>query len=314
MGDDSRVRALGRWLGLALLLGSAGVAVADDTDDGRAPLKSKDGFLILPIESDADIPKLKFEERDSGSFTVSSLKAGRQTLFIRAKAGHYSLMRVTLGGNWFIEIDHPNQSPATVEIVAGAIAYAGDLSMDRRGNSTSFRMGGCSIDMLRLLGRGAPELDPTVFDRYPVVDRAKECKPLDPGGGDQRTADGWAEAAGSPGGTHDLAKLSAWLVKLGFKPIEVGQSAQAVWDSLEKLPTDKLNRFRDAEQGSQAIWVRPEGLWGWKGTNLIYLVGLQDGKVAGAALREYGAVNFHHPSAETRRDLEAELDATPTKQ
>lgn len=296
-----------------LLAGVAVGAGADDTDDGRAALKSKDGFLILPIETDVEIPKFKFEHSDSGSFTVSSVKAGRQTLFIRAKAGHYSLMRVSLGSNWFIEINHPNQSPAAVDIVAGAITYNGDLTMDRRGNSTSFRMGGCSIDMLKLLGRATPELDHAVFDRYPVADRAKECKPLDPAGGDQRSADGWAEAAQAHSSGHELSTLNGWLVKLGGKPIEIGQTAQTVWDSLDKLPADKVKRFRDAEQGSQAIWVRPEGRWGWKGMHAIYFVGLQDGQVAGASLRQFEQGTFHNPDADTRRDLEADFDATAAK-
>ena len=310
MGVVTGVGGLGRMLAVVLLAGGAAGALAGDTDDGRAPLKGTQGFLILPIETDAAIPKMKFEARDAGSFELIKLPAGRHVLFVRAKAGDYNLMRVTLGGNWFIEIDHPNKSPVSIEVVAGAITYAGDLTMDRQGGATAFRLGGCSIDMLRLLARAVDTLDDTVLDRYEVVDRAKECKPLDPPDGDRRKVDAWAEAAKVPGTAHDLATLGRWLTTLGGKPLEVGQAASAAWDSLEKLPTDKVNRFRDSEEGSAAIWVRPSGRWGWKGLRAIYYVGLEGDKVAGASLREFETNGtFRHASVDTRQDVEADIDA-----
>lgn len=280
------------------------LAVAGSATAGASTLARDEGYLALPIQSDRDIPKFEFVGRVDHKFTIRSFRAGRHLVLVEAKAGTYDLMKLNLGSNWYIDIARTRDSPATVEIVAGAISYAGDLELDARGSSTRFTFGGCSIDTIRTLAALDPDIDVGVFDSYQVVDRSEHCRALRGDGPDSRKISEWESAAGRRPAEAELATLNRILARHGKPPLALGQKASDAWNALDELPQDRLRRFRDLDEPT-VLWVRLEGLWGWRGHGTSFLLPISRGVIAGAMLRQFVYDGYYsNPEPDLRRDVE----------
>lgn len=287
----------------AAVLGAHPASAADK------PLAADEGYLVLPIYTDRDIPRIEFVNRKGSDVALRKVTKGRQLALLRADAGTYDLLEVNLGDGWRIKIRDVDDAPVTLTVVAGAISYSGDLEMDKRGFSTHFKFGGCNVDVLPALAAAEPGLDLTVFDRYPVASKAKGCAPLVGDGPDTRPAAAWREATRRLPDAAELVTLNKILARHGKPPLALGQPIKDAWASLEDLATERIRRYRDDDEAPSVMWVRLEGLWGWRGHGASFQFSVQDGKLAELFLREfvYGG-HYTHPDPDLRKDVEDYAD------
>lgn len=291
----------------AVVFGAA--AAAGSGSAAEKPLGDDEGYLVLPLYTDRDIPRIEFVNRDGSDVALRKVAKGRTLALLRADAGTYDLLEVNLGDGWRIRIRDSDDAPATFTVVAGAITYSGDLKMDNRGLATNFKFGGCNIDVLPALAAAEPGLDASVFERYPVVSKAKGCKTLVGDGPESRTAAAWRDAAKRAPDAAELATLNKILARHGKPALALGQPVAEAWKSLDDLATERIRRYRDDDEAPSVMWVRLEGLWGWRGHGASFQFSVQDGKLAELFLREfvYGG-HYTFPDPDLRKDVEEYAD------
>jgi hypothetical protein len=273
------------------------------------PLAPGEGFVVIPIVTDTRIPKIEFVGRSSGGFEIKRLHPGANLALVRARAGTYDLLKVDLVGRMFIDIQSTRQSPATIDVVAGAIVYAGDLEMDAEYMRTAFRFGGCSVDVLRSLAIADEDFELALFDRHEVIVQSRGCAELKADGAERRTLAEWERAAGRAATGHELEQLNRWLKELGKPPLALGAEGDEVWETLEGLPESRARRARD-DDDPRVIALTLEGMWGWRGRHARFELYFEDEELFDVALRSSTTEGVSwFPDAEMRADVEAYLAA-----
>lgn len=269
---------------LLLLSLAATLATLADTD-GRVKLREGEGLLLLPIESNSELRKLRFvrDNPEVETADIDDIEIGRHLRLFRLPAGEWRLTYLRLDGRWETRWTHDDVEAPRFSVVAGRVTYCGEIHLSNRNTDIRAVGGNYGLAELPVMLRNAARIRPDLLAAYPLA----LCKHLNgvPKLAPETAVDvaGWLRAIGADPQVDDLARVNRVLAKIGQSQLAHGQAFAMVKEAYAKAPRRYL-RLASYAEDPRWLWLELRGLWGEQGAALRARLAFVDGKLERVSL------------------------------